>query len=77
MQALISTTIERNYGVVEQMGDRLAVIEEEVLEKLPKESVATLQKANIAGRVHAIKRELYGQPGSLLCYFYHHFPRLF
>lgn len=56
---ILGMTMDLNYKVVEMMGDSLADIEEEVLEKVPKQSVAQLQKANIAGRVHSVKRELF------------------
>lgn len=55
---LLTITTERNFEVAHILGDRLASLEDDILERTNEESVVKMESSTIANGVHVIKREL-------------------
>lgn len=55
---LLTSTTERNFEVAHILGDRLASLEDDILEGTNQESVVKMETSTIANEVHVIKREL-------------------
>eukprot|EP00041_Stephanoeca_diplocostata_P025330 m.659847 g.659847 ORF g.659847 m.659847 type:complete len:202 (+) comp22727_c1_seq4:1186-1791(+) len=75
---LLSEVVERNYAVMEWIGDRLAEVESDILEQLPEmQQFATSDMSNgVAREVHMLKRKvltlaalLNADIGELVCRF--------